>query len=114
MDVTVRDRHDPRRCAFCHDALELLPSRVVGCDRCGVLTHIACWTEHGGCPVFGCGQAAARAGAPRVVAWSEFVSEADAWLALGAALDDQAWGPTADPGEDVGASGSSWTSSQAA
>lgn len=111
MDVTVRDRHDPRRCAYCHDALELLPSKVAGCERCGALTHLACWREHGGCPVFGCAAPATTGG---LVAWSDLVAEADAWLALGAALDDQAWGPSAPDLGDPPDGGSSWTSSQAA
>ncbi len=113
VDVTVRDRHDPRRCAFCHDALELSPARVAGCGRCGALTHLACWSEHGGCPVFGCAPASTDAG-PRVVAWSEFVSEADAWLALGAALDERAWGSDSPVVDDGHGSESTFTSSQAA
>ncbi|MCW8141510.1 MAG: hypothetical protein KIT58_21620 [Planctomycetota bacterium] len=114
MDVRVRGLHDPRRCAYCHDALPLDPTTAAGCAGCGAGLHLACWREHGGCPVLGCGEA--RRAAPTPIAWSQLVAEADAWLALGATIDDVAWGSTApaDDADGDAAGSSSWTSSQAA
>ncbi|MCO5169153.1 MAG: hypothetical protein M9894_22650 [Planctomycetes bacterium] len=124
MDVRVRGQHDPRRCAYCHDALPLDPATAAGCPGCGAGLHLACWREHGGCPVLGCGAArrAAPAGcgaarpAPTPIAWAQLVADAEAWLALGAAIDEVAWGATAPVEEAEGdaAGSSSWTSSQAA
>jgi hypothetical protein len=60
MDVKLREPHDPRRCAYCHDDLDAVPdpSSVAACERCGAHVHLACWQEHGACPVLGCAPAA--------------------------------------------------------
>jgi hypothetical protein len=74
--------------------------------------HLACWREHGACPVLGCADGCPTRGAgPRPVAWARFVDDAAPWLALGGTLDPDAWGPDAlDAGSEDAppASGSSW------
>jgi hypothetical protein len=115
MPVTVREQSDPRRCAYCHDELAPIPDPllVTSCGGCGAHVHVSCWAEHGGCPVMGCARPVVAGGQPHPVAWAQFVADADAWVALGGALDEAAWGPTVD-GDDGEAGGSSWTSSSAA
>lgn len=46
----------PQRCPFCHDGLA---GETKTCGACDAAHHEACWSEHGGCSIFGC------AGAPR-------------------------------------------------
>ncbi|MCA8922333.1 MAG: hypothetical protein KDD82_11020 [Planctomycetes bacterium] len=41
------------RCAYCHD--DLGQDALASCVRCHTLTHTDCYTEHGGCPILGCG-----------------------------------------------------------
>lgn len=47
------------RCPFCHHALDDGSERV-RCRACGTRHHAACWGEHQGCSVFGCGALALR------------------------------------------------------
>jgi hypothetical protein len=54
---TVRELYaETRRCPFCHDGLA---GETTTCAGCEAAHHTACWSEHGGCSIFGC------AGAPR-------------------------------------------------
>lgn len=45
------------RCPFCHDGLA---GETTACGACDSVHHTACWSEHGGCSIFGC----AASGAP--------------------------------------------------
>jgi hypothetical protein len=115
MPVTVREQSDPRRCAYCHDELAPTPDPTVvtSCGGCGAHVHVACWGEHGGCPVMGCAPPFVAGEQLVPVAWTQFVADAEAWVALGGTLDEAAWGPSAD-GDEGDLGGSSWTSSSAA
>jgi hypothetical protein len=42
------------RCPYCHQAIDDGTARV-RCRFCGTKHHTACWGEHRGCSVFGCG-----------------------------------------------------------
>lgn len=39
-------------CPYCRNALE--SATMTRCLQCGTPHHAACWTEHGGCAIFGC------------------------------------------------------------
>lgn len=58
-------REASARCGFCHDDLDD-DEEEVRCAKCGASVHLACWKDHGGCPVLGCtggaGAAPVRAG----------------------------------------------------
>ncbi len=47
------------RCPYCKDALAD-DGPTVTCDSCGTQAHVGCWSEQGGCAVYGC-----AAGGPR-------------------------------------------------
>lgn len=47
------------RCPYCKDALGDTGPTVT-CDSCGTQAHVGCWSEQGGCAVYGC-----AAGGPR-------------------------------------------------
>ncbi|MCO5171733.1 MAG: hypothetical protein M9894_35975 [Planctomycetes bacterium] len=51
----VRDEDGRTRCVYCRDGLSGDEDDLVACERCRTALHGACWEEHGGCPVFGCG-----------------------------------------------------------
>lgn len=42
------------RCPYCHD--ELGAAATTRCSRCEARHHAECYTDHGRCAVFGCGQ----------------------------------------------------------
>ena len=58
----TREASSERRCPFCHLEFEEDEegSVTVRCASCGTPHHAACWTDHGGCSVFGCGSADLR------------------------------------------------------
>ena len=42
-------------CAVCHAAIHAL-EETTRCPACGAVFHVECWTENGGCSVYGCSQ----------------------------------------------------------
>jgi hypothetical protein len=45
------------RCSYCHEHVTGDEPDLVACERCRTVLHGACWSEHGRCPVLGCGGA---------------------------------------------------------
>lgn len=43
------------RCPYCHGDFVVQPKVEHCCLGCGTPMHAACWSEHGGCSVYGCG-----------------------------------------------------------
>jgi hypothetical protein len=78
VKVSIREREHPgaRRCALCHDGLDLEPART--CAGCGTATHLACLADARGCPTLGCS-------APRpdiVLTWSDLRRQVNPLRAL--------------------------------
>ena len=46
---------DAPRCPYCHGDFVRRPTAEHCCVGCGTPMHAACWSEHGGCSVYGCG-----------------------------------------------------------
>lgn len=58
----LSDAAGKARCAFCHEGVQGDEPDLVACERCQTVVHGECWTDHGGCPLMGCGsQRAERA-----------------------------------------------------
>src|SRR5205814_1356715 len=43
------------RCPYCHVDIAEGETGLTACDRCKTLHHAACFAEHGGCTLLGCG-----------------------------------------------------------
>jgi hypothetical protein len=50
-------------CGVCHGAIAPL-EQTTRCPECGAVFHVECWTENGGCSVYGCSQVGAISGFP--------------------------------------------------
>ena len=56
--IPLRERQpllDAPRCPYCHGDFVVRPEVEHCCLGCGTPMHAACWREHGGCSVYGCG-----------------------------------------------------------
>jgi hypothetical protein len=49
------DESGKTRCAYCHSNLTGDEPDLCACEKCRTVVHEACWAEHGGCPLLGCG-----------------------------------------------------------
>lgn len=97
------------RCPYCHQAIEDGTGRV-RCRFCGTKHHTACWAEHRGCSVFGCGslehapvpgRAPALAG-PEPVAASALMAAVAEGEATPAEVEPVEEPPTPAPADPVG------------
>lgn len=52
--AAVVDPGGAMRCVFCLDAVRADDPGLSACTACRTVVHEACWTEHGGCPLYGC------------------------------------------------------------
>jgi len=50
-------------CGVCHGEIQA-PEKTARCPECGAVFHMECWTENGGCSVYGCSQVGAISAPP--------------------------------------------------